>query len=323
MLITHDLAVLAEHSHDMAIMKNGKLVDHGATPSVFQGPKTPYTQRLITASQFPPRLPPKAEHDGLVLSVDDAVVTYPKAVKSAVDGVSLTINRNESLGLVGGSGCGKSTLARAILGLEPLTAGRISINGHGVTTGADMAAEARASMQVVFQDPFGSFNPRHKVGTLIAEPFYLIDHGASDRTHAIEEALEDVGLHPQDQHKYIHEFSGGQRQRLAIARALMIKPQLIILDEAVSALDTSIKGQILALLARLQDKHHLSYLFISHDLSVVNAITDRVMVMDQGKIVEQGLTRDVMASPQHPFTQTLMAAIPHIPQPWLNAAAEI
>jgi len=168
---------------------------------------------------------------------------------------------------------------------------------------------------VVFQDPYGSFNPRHKVGRLVAEPFHLLDTPPTGKARdvAIDEALESVGLTSADKRKYIHEFSGGQRQRIAIARALIIKSELIILDEAVSALDVSIRAQVLDLLSDLADRFGLTYLFISHDLSVVRSITDRVMVMQAGKIVEQGATETVFTNPQHPCTQSLIAAVPQLP----------
>ena len=167
-------------------------------------------------------------------------------------------------------------------------------------------------MQVVFQDPFGSFNPRHKVERLIREPLHLLgrNHPSREDRDLAAEALIDVGLSPDDQDKYIHEFSGGQRQRIAIARALIIKPKLIILDEAVSALDVSVRGQILDLLMRLKSTHHLAYLFISHDLNVVRSISDRVAVMDQGQIIETGETAKVLSQPKHEVTQRLIAAIP-------------
>jgi peptide/nickel transport system ATP-binding protein len=169
-------------------------------------------------------------------------------------------------------------------------------------------------MQVVFQDPYGSFNPRHKVARLVSEPFHLLTDAPKGpaRKAAISEALEAVGMHAEDADKYIHEFSGGQRQRIAIARALIIKPELIILDEAVSALDVSIRAQILDLLADLSDKLGLSYLFISHDLSVVRAITDRVMVMKSGEIVEEGATEAIFQTPQHEYTRALLAAAPSL-----------
>ena len=323
MLITHDLAVLAENTQNLAVMKDGKIQDHGLTKTVFTAKKNSFTQSLIKASEFK-TLPKKEMAETApvpllpapLLNVDQIVVTYPKANTPAVDQVSLAIAPQESLGLVGGSGCGKSTLARAILGLEPLAGGTISMNGNQITAGQDIPPSTRAMMQIVFQDPFGSFNPRHRVGRLITEPFHALTTPPKDQTQAIAEALLDVGLDPDDQHKYIHEFSGGQRQRLAIARALMIKPNLIILDEAVSALDMVIKAQIIELLSSLRKKHGLSYLFISHDLSVIEAMTDRVLVMDQGQIVEQGPTQDVLKSPQHPVTKTLINAIPRIPKSW-------
>ena len=227
-------------------------------------------------------------------------------------GVSFRLNQGESLGLVGESGCGKSTLTRAVLGLEAMQGGSVRIEGEEVRAGERMPRSLRAKMQVVFQDPYGSFNPRHRVARLVAEPFHLLDdppRGAARRA-AVAAALEEVGLSASDAEKYIHEFSGGQRQRIAIARALIIRPKLIILDEAVSALDVQVRAQILDLLADLMARHGLSYLFVSHDLAVVRAITDRVMVMRAGEIVEAGPTRAVFDAPQHPYTRELMAASP-------------
>jgi peptide/nickel transport system ATP-binding protein len=191
-------------------------------------------------------------------------------------------------------------------------AGHIVLDGS-LLDGGDRAA--RRKLQVVFQDPYGSFDPRQRVDTLITEPFHLLGADAptgAERQRRIATALTDVGLTPADAHKYIHEFSGGQRQRIAIARALIIEPSLIVLDEAVSALDVSIRAQILDLLAELSDRLEISYLFISHDLSVVRSITDRVLVMKSGKIVESGRTADVFAKPQHPYTQELLAATPNL-----------
>jgi peptide/nickel transport system ATP-binding protein len=233
----------------------------------------------------------------------------------AVDGVSFRIEAGERVGLVGESGCGKSTLTRAILGLEAVQEGRIALGGAPVFDGPRANRAVRRRMQVVFQDPYGSFNPRHRVARLITEPFHLMDappRGAA-RAAAIAEALSAVGLSPADADKYIHEFSGGQRQRIAIARALIIRPDLIILDEAVSALDVSVRAQILDLLADLSARYHLAYLFISHDLTVVRTITDRVLVMQAGRIVEAGPTAQVLARPSHPYTRKLIAAAPKLP----------
>ena len=234
----------------------------------------------------------------------------------AVDNVSFTLKRGERLGLVGESGCGKSTLTKAILGLEQIQSGTITLEGEPVFSGNKPNLSVRRKMQVVFQDPFGSFNPRHRVDRLITEPFHLLTDppkGAA-RENAIAEALTAVGLTPDDARKYIHEFSGGQRQRIAIARALIIRPDLILFDEAVSALDVSVRAQILDLLADLCKAYDLTYLFISHDLSVVRTITDRVLVMKSGQIVEQGDTETVFENPRHPYTQALLAAAPVLPE---------
>jgi peptide/nickel transport system ATP-binding protein len=240
----------------------------------------------------------------------------------AVSDVSFQLNRGERVGLVGESGCGKSTLTRAILGLEDVQSGRITLDGGPVFAGKSPNQKVRRKMQVVFQDPYGSFNPRHKVERLITEPFHLLDDPPTGqaRETAITKALTDVGLAPNDAQKYIHEFSGGQRQRLAIARALIIEPELIIFDEAVSALDVSVRAQVLDLLADLCRTRDLAYLFISHDLSVVRTITDRVMVMKDGKIVEQGMTEDIYKSPKHPYTRALLAAAPTLPSHTSNEA---
>lgn len=257
-----------------------------------------------------------------LLEVDDLKTWFP--VRSpllrrtigqvrAVDGVGLKVEAGRTLGLVGESGCGKSTLTRAILALDPVQGGEIKLDGEVFSTaGAGPNRQMRRQIQVVFQDPYSSFNPRHRVDRLICEPFHLLDNPPTgvERDEKIAIALRNVGLKPSDAHKFIHEFSGGQRQRIAIARALIIEPSLIVLDEAVSALDVSIRAQILDLLADLSDRLAVSYLFISHDLSVVRAITDRVLVMKDGQIVEEGKTEEVFRNPQHSYTQELLAATP-------------
>jgi peptide/nickel transport system ATP-binding protein len=307
-------------------MREGEIVEQGETLSVFSTLSHPYSKALFAASRHQPRRQMPALHPDAVpvLKVEGVVRDYPlprqhpfappKAFR-AVDGVSLTIARGENVGLVGESGCGKSTLARAIMALEPVQAGSIALDGEPLQGPQGASFAARAKMQVVFQDPYGSFNPRHSVSRLVSEPFHLLGSNAprgAERIRRIAEALETVGLRAKDAEKYIHEFSGGQRQRIAIARALIIRPALIVLDEAVSALDVSIRAQILDLLADLSDTLELSYLFISHDLSVVRAITDKVMVMRAGKIVEVGETEAVFRHPQHPYTQSLVAATPDL-----------
>lgn len=284
----------------------------------------PYTRQLFEASGHKPDREGTSLTDKPLLKVDGLIRDYrlprtrlfgPSRYFRAVDDVSFQLHRGESLGLVGESGCGKSTLTRAILGLDTIQGGVITIDGETVNAHHTMALSLRRKMQVVFQDPYGSFNPRHKVNRLVAEPFHLVKDAPTGNAlrAVIAEVLESVGLAASDADKYIHEFSGGQRQRIAIARALVIKPALIILDEAVSALDVSIRAQILDLLASLVDTHDLSYLFISHDLSVVRSITDRVLVMKAGKLVEQGPTEQVFLHPEHPYTQSLIAAVPQLP----------
>lgn len=327
MLITHDLAVTAQIADRVAVMEKGRIVEQNSTRTLFETRKHAYTRALFAASTHQPSREAQVE-DAPLLTVTNAVRDYRLPRRTvfgktplfrAVNEVSFDIRRGESLGLVGESGCGKSTLTRAILGLEPLQGGRITLNGDDISTG--MAPDLRAKMQVVFQDPYGSFNPRHTVARIIAEPFHLMGRPV-DAEDQIARALTEVGLTPDDMRKYPHEFSGGQRQRIAIARALITRPELILLDEAVSALDVRVRAQVLDLLADLQASHDLSYLFVSHDLSVVRRITDRVMVMKSGEIVESGETEAVFQNPQHTYTQTLIAAAPAIPEDWTHGAQD-
>ena len=319
MLITHDLAVVAGIADQVAVMQKGKIVEAGPTGQIFRQMRHPYTRQLFAASGHVPTRNPRTQ-DTPLLTVTDAVRTYlmPRSGLfsrpppfPAVNGVSFTLNKGENLGLVGESGCGKSTLTRAILGLEQLQGGQISLLGQPV--GPKMPNSLRGAVQIVFQDPYGSFNPRWKVARLVAEPFHLQPRVPADWQHQVADALVSVGMEERDMDKYIHEFSGGQRQRIAIARALILRPELIVLDEAVSALDVSIRAQILDLLADLSDRLDLSYLFISHDLGVVRAITDRVLVMKDGKIVESGATGQVFSNPEHAYTRQLIAATPRLP----------
>jgi peptide/nickel transport system ATP-binding protein len=323
LMITHDLAVVADMADRIVVMRRGEVVEQGQTDMLLRQMHHPYTRMLFEASGHQVALPP-APPPAPLLKVEQVVRDYRLPRKRllaapgyfrAVDGVSFDLHRGERLGLVGESGCGKSTLTRALLGLEPVQGGQITLNGAPVFSGGRPNLAVRRQMQVVFQDPFGSFNPRHRVARLITEPFHLLPdppRGAA-RQKAIDDALSAVGLRPSDAERYIHEFSGGQRQRIAIARALIIRPELILFDEAVSALDVSVRAQILDLLADLCRAYALSYLFISHDLSVVRSVTDRVLVMKSGQIVEAGPTAEVFDRPQHPYTQALIAAAPVLP----------
>jgi len=323
--ITHDLGVVAGIADKVAIMRLGEVVEAGPTVALFRNLTHPYSKALFEASSHvPPRVPPTDTSGMPVLSVEQVVREYPltrrglfgpRPVLRAVDGVSLRIGRGENVGLVGESGCGKSTLARAIMSLEPIQGGRIAIAGEGLDPKHGASFGTRRKMQVVFQDPYGSFNPRHRVDRLVSEPFHLLGTAApqgAEREKRVARALDEVGLSATDAGKYVHEFSGGQRQRIAIARALIIEPELIILDEAVSALDVSVRAQVLDLLADLSDRLQISYLFISHDLAVVRSITDRVLVMRAGKIVEEGPTEDVFRAPKHPYTRELLSATPNL-----------
>lgn len=334
MLISHDLAVVADMADKIAIMKQGEIVEKGPLPDLFDRMQHPYSLSLFEASTHIPKRtkePLFSDDPGLakknpVLLARNLARDYPlprqfprfaKRSFRAVDNLSLTIHPGQSIGLVGESGCGKSTLARSLLGLEAPQEGSITIGAHNPYTAQrnDLLA-VRKDIQIIFQDPNGSFNPRHKVGRSVAEPLHLHRHAVTrdERNSRVADTMRQVGLNPDDADRYPHEFSGGQRQRLAIARALITHPKIIIADEPVSALDVSIRAQILDLLTDLREKMDLAYLFISHDLSVVRAITDEVLVMYQGRIIERGRTQAVFDNPKEIYTQSLIGAAPNLHQ---------
>ena len=230
----------------------------------------------------------------------------------ALKGISFAVNRGETLAIVGESGCGKSTLARIITLIDPASSGELLLDGQAIAIGKTaLPREVRRKVQIVFQNPYGSLNPRQKVGDMLMEQLLLnTDHTPAERRDLALAMLQKVNLLPEHFNRYPHMFSGGQRQRLAIARALMVNPQLLVLDEPVSALDLSVQAQVLNLLANLQDEFNLTYVFISHDLSVVRYIADHVMVMYQGEVVESGTRDAVFTNPQHAYTRTLFAATP-------------
>lgn len=313
LLISHDLGVVTEMADHIVIMKNGEIVEERPTKQFFTDIKHDYTKALFNAAMQKGTDKFIADHDQAVLEVKNLKKNYKLSkgeILKAVNNVSFTIKRGENLGLVGESGCGKSTLSRCILGVEPFISGEILLSGKSFKG----EKEQRQHINIVFQDPYGSFNPRHKVARLVAEPFYAVSHSLTkvEINEKVKEMLKLVGLSAKDMDKYPHEFSGGQRQRIAIARALITEPSVILLDEATSALDVLIREQVLELLEKLSDMLGISYLFISHDLSTVRNITDRVLIMKDGIIVEEGVTAEIYENPQHPYTKALLEAAPDI-----------
>ena len=328
LLITHDLAVLAQCANRVAIMQSGEIVEIGNLNEVFKAKKHPYTRKLLNSVNYSP-IKKDTSSKQILLSVNSVSTSYysskslflKKENKSKIlNDISFKIYEGEILGVVGESGSGKSTLVKTILGLQNIEKGEIFIKNRKIEANKFNDLKIRSMMQVVFQDPYGSFNPRHRIKRLIAEPFFLLNNVLTkkDIDEKVYLALEEVGLSPSDSNKFIHEFSGGQRQRIAIARALITKPKLIILDEAVSSLDVSIKAQILDLLVELANKHTLTYLFVSHDLSVVQNIANRVIVIKKGEIVEEGKAKHVLSNPEDHYTKTLVEAIPTISRKLLN-----
>ncbi|EJF89247.1 dipeptide ABC transporter ATP-binding protein [Bartonella tamiae] len=235
-----------------------------------------------------------------------------KNILHAVNHVSFQVEKGETLAIVGESGCGKSTLARILSLIDPQTSGKLTIDGEEMNIAKQcITTQMRQKVQIVFQNPYGSLNPRQKIGNVLTEPLLLnTDLSSKERQYQAEQMLEKVGLPKEYFHRYPHMFSGGQRQRIAIARALMLRPKILVLDEPVSALDLSVQAQVLNLLADLQEEFKLTYVFISHDLSVVRYIADRVMVMYFGEIVEYGSREDIFLNPQHDYTKKLFAATP-------------
>ncbi|MEC7574155.1 MAG: ABC transporter ATP-binding protein [Pseudomonadota bacterium] len=318
LFITHDLGIVSKVANRVCVMKDGEIVEEGETRTVFSSPSHDYTKRLLEAEPKGTKPPIAAERD-VVLSGDDVRVWFPikkgllrRTVDhiKAVDGISLNVRQGETVGVVGESGSGKTTLGMALLRLER-SDGEIYFEGRniqGLET-ADMRP-LRREMQVVFQDPFGSLSPRMSVGQIIEEGLKVHGLGETEaaRDSMVIQALEEVELDPASRHRYPHEFSGGQRQRIAIARAIVLKPKFIVLDEPTSALDRSVQAQIVDLLRRIQAEHDLAYMFISHDLRVVRALSDYVVVLRAGKVMEQGPAAQLFDSPEHPYTRALMAA---------------
>ncbi|HET7729661.1 MAG TPA: ABC transporter ATP-binding protein [Usitatibacter sp.] len=322
LFITHDLNLVRRFSDRVGVMERGKLVETGATQGVFSAPQHPYTKRLL-ASRPQRRVQPLAGDAPVLVAGRDVKVSFAlpmgwfrKRHFEAVRKATLELRRGETLGIVGESGSGKTTLGMALLALQPIAEGAVEMGGVRIDNAERAALRAmRRRMQVVLQDPFASLSPRMTVGQIVAEGLELHNPGMSraERERRVLRMLDEVGL--SERHgvshvlqRYPHEFSGGQRQRIAIARAVVLQPEVLVLDEPTSALDVSVQQQVLALLAELQQRHGLSYIFISHDLALIRAMSHRVMVMKDGDVVEEGEALALFDDPKHPYTRELLAA---------------
>ncbi|WP_144709697.1 ABC transporter ATP-binding protein [Curtobacterium pusillum] len=348
-LISHDLAVVARLADEVLVMQDGRIVESGTTDQILDDPQHPYTRQLIDAvpsehtkgtrlapedpsrrsasELFPPRASLEREAErGHLLEVRDVVKSYrgpDRVSRRAVDGVSFHLDRGETLGIVGESGSGKSTVARIALSLVRPDSGDVLFGGAPWTTASQSAQRAvRRGISVVYQDPLSSFDPRWRVGRILEDAVRLGDPGRANRSRErVVELLEMVGLAEASIDVWPRTLSGGQRQRVAIARALATNPEVVVLDEAVSALDVSIQAQILDLLQDLQAQLGVSYLFISHDLGVIHHMSDRVVVMQHGRAVEQGTADDVFTRPKDPYTRQLLESLPRLQYARLHQAA--
>ncbi|RWE35899.1 ABC transporter ATP-binding protein [Mesorhizobium sp.] len=316
--ITHDLGIVRRFADRVYVMRQGEVVEEGEAEALFANPQHAYTKMLLAAEPTGTKGPPPANSPVLlegrnvevVFKIGGGFLGGEPLMLRAVDKISIRLRRNQTIGIVGESGSGKSTLGRALLRLLP-SEGVIRFVDRDISE-ADRRAmrPLRRELQLVFQDPFGSLSPRMTVGQVITEGLLVHEPSltSKQRDQRAVEALREVGLDPNARNRYPHEFSGGQRQRIAIARAMILKPKVVVLDEPTSALDRSVQKQIVELLRKLQADHQLSYLFISHDLAVVRAMADYIIVMKQGKIVEEGPTEDIFGNPREAYTQTLMNA---------------
>jgi len=318
LFITHDLGIVRAMADRVCVMSEGEIVEQGPVEDIFERPAHKYTRHLL-GSEPTGRPEPADANDKVIMSGDDVKVWYP--IKKgllrrvvghikAVDGISMVVREGQTLGVVGESGSGKSTLGKALLKLEKSDGGIVFEGNDLQSLDRNALRPLRREMQIVFQDPFGSLSPRLSIGQIIEEGLIVHKLGGSysERRKLIAEVLEEVGLEPDMQDRYPHEFSGGQRQRISIARALVLRPKFIVLDEPTSALDMSVQAQIVDLLRDLQKRHNLAYMFISHDLKVVRAVSHDIIVMKEGKVVEAGPAETVLDNPSTPYTRALMAA---------------
>jgi microcin C transport system ATP-binding protein len=322
LFITHDLNLVRRFCHRVGVMERGRLVEVGTTADVFARPQHPYTQRLLASR--PERIVQPVPDDAPLLVQGDAVGVsftfregwFGKRQFHAVKAATLALKRGETLGIVGESGSGKTTLGMALLALQPISGGEIRLGGERIDNAPrDALRKMRRRMQVVFQDPFASLSPRMTIGQIVGEGLALHrpELDRVERNRLMLEMLDEVGLAERHGvagvlHRYPHEFSGGQRQRIAIARAVVLRPEVLVLDEPTSALDVSVQQQVLQLLVSLQQRYDMSYVFISHDLAVVRAMSHRVMVMKDGDVVEEGEAEALFAAPREAYTRELLAA---------------
>jgi microcin C transport system ATP-binding protein len=318
LFITHDLGIVQKMAQRLCVMSQGEIVEQGPTQQIFEAPKHTYTQHLLSTEPSGEALQPAGDAPRVMHS-EDLKVWFP--IKTglmrratdyirAVDGITVDVRVGQTVGVVGESGSGKTTLGLALLRLIT-SDGPIKFDGHHLDDlKSKQLRPLRREMQIVFQDPYGSLSPRMSIAQIIEEGLkvHKIGDTPADRDTLIAQAMEEVGLDPASRYRYPHEFSGGQRQRVAIARAIVLKPKFIVLDEPTSALDRSVQAQIIDLLRDLQAKYQLAYLFISHDLKVVRALADEVIVMRDGKVMEQGPADQIFDSPRHDYTKALMAA---------------
>ncbi|MGO4675440.1 ABC transporter ATP-binding protein [Bosea sp. 2YAB26] len=319
LMISHDLGMIARYSDRAIVMCQGDVVEQGRTEELLARPKHPYTRKLLAA--MPHRGPARAlpEAGTPIVSVRDLVIDYggrqgffrKEAPKRALHGISLDVAPGQVVAVVGGSGSGKTTLGHAIAGLIKPTSGEIRFEGKPIDKSETAYWDYRLNCQMVFQDPYSSLDPRMTIGDLVAEPLRLVPGmTAALKAARLQEVLAEVGLADGFASRYPHELSGGQRQRIAIARAVVRRPKFVIADEPVSALDVTVRAQVLELFAELQRKHGFSCLFISHDLGVVEQVADRVVVMNEGRIVEDGTRDEIFDRPQHAYTRKLLSAVP-------------
>ncbi|KQP12337.1 ABC transporter ATP-binding protein [Pseudorhodoferax sp. Leaf267] len=327
LFITHDFGVVSEIADHVVVMQTGQIVEAGPAGAVLARPQHAYTRKLIGAIPQGRMRERAAERDvNHVLQVQDLRKTYVTGGSlfkqgrrvEAAKGLSFDLRRGETLGLVGESGSGKSTVGRCIVGLAPFDSGRVLFKGRALQSGAQFRAQSQGKIQMVFQDPYASLNPRHRVGAAIAQGPIAQGLPKDQAMARAVELLQLVGLGPEAAERFPHEFSGGQRQRIGIARALALEPELLVADEPVSALDVSVQAQVLKLFAEVRQRFQLAMVFITHDLRVAGEMCDHIAVMQRGAIVEYGETAKVLANPQHAYTRTLIEA-----QPRLTAAAEL